>query len=498
MNLGFLSATDFIIAFVPSPSSFKIQFFIRSLFVALKFAIDHFILTMPEAKMIQTRHSELLNQGIGRCDIAHLRDSCFIPDTISVNNCSLNNHDVIRDIDSLEVPFFASYFASGLTLPLHPFTRAVLTDIGICPCQGNANFYKIINCFIMLAKLIEEELKPADLFCTFMLNYEPKYNSLYFRRRTNAAELLSKLPTNDDSWDKYPLLILGNWEFGSEARHPLAPRVSKTKVLDLAGTILCSFHYFSSAVFMCLHIIMAFNFFFVFHLATCIRINDLASARGEPKGYRERVKKITKEHISKRNFEALLQAYSVQPGPMAVRSLPKQNLDYTPIQAAFNEFNFGASESHTKRKLLQSNHSSISTPDEEPASKKVALHSSIVNVLTEIDDSPPEGSLRHRTTKTIAPIIASSSQQCSGAVFSEDIGTSFAAVNASIWVPSFGKDSNKVFLRESSLYHDQNDALDFLMGMRTPRDDIYLSSKDELTKHKLALHHMVKVIYIFS
>lgn len=197
---------------------------------------------MTEEPNIQSRHPELLNDGVGRCDVPHLRRSRSIPDTILINNCSLKDHDVNRDIDSLEAPFFASYFASGLTLPLHSFTRAVLSHIGITPCQGNGNFYKIINCFIMLGDLIKQNLDPADLFYTFMLKHEPKYHGLYFQRRSNALEILGKLPTNDNTWDKYPLLISGDWEFGSEPVPSSGPRVSKTKAVDLPGTIIYAYN----------------------------------------------------------------------------------------------------------------------------------------------------------------------------------------------------------------------------------------------------------------
>jgi len=86
----------------------------------------------------------------------------------------------------------------------------------------------------MLGKLIKEDLQPADLFWTFKVNYEPRYHSVFFRRKPNAPELLGKLSSNEESWDKYPLLVLGDWEFGSESMFLLAPRVAKTKGVELA------------------------------------------------------------------------------------------------------------------------------------------------------------------------------------------------------------------------------------------------------------------------
>lgn len=179
---------------------------------------------------VQTRHERLKNGGMGNCDIPHLREACNIPDSIAVSNCTLRDHDTLRESTSQEIPIFASYFSTGLTLPLHPFTRCVLREARISPCQGNDNFYRVISGFILLGKLIGDEMQPYDLFHIYSLKYERTYGGFYFQRKGKSPIMFPTMPYRDCTWDKFPLLASGNWEYGSAEGPLLVTRIARNKV----------------------------------------------------------------------------------------------------------------------------------------------------------------------------------------------------------------------------------------------------------------------------
>lgn len=206
---------------------------------------------MSTVESIRTRHDRLKNGGMGNCDVAHLRVACNIPDSIAISNCTLRDHDTPREYNSEEIPIFASYFSVGLTLPLHPFTRSVLQIARICPCQGNGNFYRIVSGFILLGKLIKDTMHPHDLFHLYSMKHEPSYGGFYFQRKSSSAMMFPKMPSNDSAWDKYPLLAVGNWEYGSYEGVSSAPRIARNKASAgaLRDCLICHFNAFALCYF---------------------------------------------------------------------------------------------------------------------------------------------------------------------------------------------------------------------------------------------------------
>jgi len=102
---------------------------------------------------------------------------------------------------------------------MHPFTHDVLEFFQIAPNQGNGNLYRVISLFILLGKLINDELKPADLLHIYHLKYHKANGGFYLQRKAGADELFPKLSDKDATWDKFPLIVSGNWEFPANSSH---------------------------------------------------------------------------------------------------------------------------------------------------------------------------------------------------------------------------------------------------------------------------------------
>lgn len=278
------------------------------------------------------------------------------------------------------------------------------------------------------------------------------------------------------------------------------------------------------------------------------QVNQQSLLRGPPIGHDERIKKVTDYCLQERQFERLLQLFCVLPAATAVREMS----GYTPIEVGVDVSDL-ASSSLKKRKLRNSDGQLVRKFGESSLGvASTAAIKSPSKTAVGSEDSLPEVGLRRRVTKrrsasvfradaAMNPNIATppatvvpSSELVQIAEVEAVVGGTSAPASppfvpieqpsetgrrlnftalmkehgverpsyrasaaelemAPIWHPRFGKDADRVFSTESTLFYDENEALDFIKGVGTPRDARFLEKKNEQSRHRSAQHYMLKV-----